>query len=271
MTSTLPQAADQAADQAAHRVPPAPSSADDRGPVLRLSRDARLVYLVCAWCGPGVIAVAFAGWLISGVLPFPLGPDHTAAEVVAFYDNGLRVPMGIAVSSIGVSLVIPMLAALTHAMWRTERGVPILTLVQVFAGAVTAVMLLVPMLIMAVAGFRPERDAELTVLLNDLSWLLFITPIAPFIIQNLAIAAAAVRGDGTVLPRWLGYLNCWIGFTFSFDILAFVFHGGPFAWNGVLIFWLALTTYALWLLVTGLVLRSMALRVEIVTDEGVAA
>jgi hypothetical protein len=90
------------------------------------------------------------------------------------------------------------------------------------------------MLIMAIAGFRPDRDPEITVMLNDLSWLLFITPIAPFIIQNLAIAAAALRGDGSVLPRWLGYLNCWIGFTFSFDVLAYAFHSGPFAWNGFL-------------------------------------
>lgn len=251
----------------AHTPVEEPAPAQSPGNALRLTRSTRTVVLICAWCGPATVAVALAGWLIAGVLPFPLGPGNTADEVVEFYGNGLRVPLGIALASIGVSLVIPFQAILTYAMWRTERGAPILTLVQVFAGAVTSVLLLVPMLIMAIAGFRPDRDPEITVMLNDLSWLLFITPIAPFIIQNLVIAAVALRGDGSVLPRWLGYLNCWIGFTFSFDVLAYAFHGGPFAWNGFLIFWLALTTYAIWLVVIGLMLRQLALAAEIVSDQ----
>jgi len=237
------------------------------GNALRITQSARTVVLICAWCGPATVAVALVGMLIAGVLPFPLGPGNTTSEVVEFYGHGLRVPLGIALASIGVSLAIPFQAILTYAMWRAERGAPILTLVQVFAGAVTSVLLLVPMLIMAVAGFRPDRDPEITVMLNDLSWLLFITPIGPFIIQNLAIAAAALRGDGAVLPRWLGYLNCWVGFTFSFDILAYAFHSGPFAWNGFLIFWLALTTYAIWLVAIGLVVRRLALAAEIVSDQ----
>jgi hypothetical protein len=65
------------------------------------------VVLICAWCGPATVAVALAGWLIAGVLPFLLGPGNTANEVVEFYGNGPRVPLGIALASIGVSLVIP--------------------------------------------------------------------------------------------------------------------------------------------------------------------
>ncbi|ORB30335.1 hypothetical protein [Mycolicibacterium parafortuitum] len=216
------------------------------------------VLLVCGWCGPLTLVVTFIGWLIAGVLPFPLGPSHSADEVAAFYGGGIQVSAGFAVATIGISLVVPLIASLSHLMITGSPESRLLALVQVVSGSVTAAMLLIPMLIMAVAAFRADRDPELTVLLNDLAWLLFITPVAPFIIQNLAIAASAIRDPASPIPPWVGYLNCWIAFTFSFDVLAMVFHHGPFTWNGVLIFWLALTTYSVFLLVMGLLVRHRA-------------
>lgn len=218
------------------------------------------VLLACGWCGPLTIAVAFVGWLTAGVLPFPLGPSDSAADVAAFYGGGLHVSLGLVIASTGVSLVAPLIAALSHLMDTGSPESRLLSLVQAISGATTTVLLLVPMLIMAVAAFRPSRDAELTVLLNDLSWLLFITPVMPFIIQNLAIAVSAFRDPDSRFPRWVGYLNCWIAFTFTFDVLALVFQRGPFTWNGILIFWLALTTYSVFLLVMGLLVRRQALQ-----------
>lgn len=227
----------------------------------------RNVLLACGWCGPATVIIAFAGWLIAGVLPFPLGPGHGVDEVVGFYSGGVAVPMGIAIASIGVCLVIPLVAGITFVMWRSKGCSEILSFVQIVSGCVTAMCLLVPMLIMAVAGFRPDRDPQLTVMMNDLAWLMFITPVAPFIIQNLVIALSALGSGCTVFPRWLGFLNLWIGFTFSFDILAFAFKSGPFAWNGFVIFWLALTTYAIWLFAMGLSLRHIALTGAVSEDE----
>ncbi len=220
-----------------------------------LTSSERRILLLCGWCGPLTVAVAFVGWLIAGVLPLPLGPGHSTEQVVAFYSAGAKVPMGIAIASVGVCLVIPLVAGIGFAMRRSALPM----LIQLVSGSVTAVCLLFPMLIMAVAGFRPERDPAITVMLNDLSWLLFITPIAPFIIQNVVIAAAALSDAHSPFPRWVGFVNLWVGFTFTFDILAFAFKTGPFAWNGFLIFWLALTTYALWLFVMGMSLRHLAL------------
>lgn len=231
----------------------------------------RTILKFCGWCGPLTLAIAFTGWLLAGVLPLPLGPAHTAAQVVDFYSAGTRVPMGIVIASIGVSLVIPLIAGITLAMWKSQPRMPLLTLVQLISGVVTVVCLLLPMLIMAVAGFRPDRNPELTVMLNDLAWLLFLTPIAPFIIQNVAIAVVALNSESTLLPRWSGFLNLWVGFTFTFDILAFAFKSGPFAWNGFLIFWLALSSYSIWLLFMGLVLVRLASTPPAAKALGIAA
>lgn len=190
----------------------------------------------------------------------PLGASSTTQQVVDFYADNTRVIAGLVIFQLGICLVLPLIALIGYHMLRMEGRYPLLALVQLVSGAVTGALLLMPMMLMTVAAFRPDRNPELTVTLNDIAWLVFLTPIAPFIIQNLAIGIAILRDENTVIPRWAAYMNFWIAASFLPDPLAYFFHHGPFAWNGLLVFWLALTTYTVFLVGMGLVLRSAALR-----------
>ncbi|MEE6176105.1 hypothetical protein [Mycobacterium sp. 050134] len=200
------------------------------------------------------------GWLIAGILPIPLGPSSTTGEVVGFYQHDTRVLTGLVIAQLGICGAFPLIALIGYYMLRIEGRYPILALVQLVAGAATGLLLLLPMLLMAVIAFRPDRSPELTVTLNDIAWLVFITPIAPFIIQNIAIGIAILSDKSETLPRWVGYMNFWVAASFLPDVLAFFFHSGPFSWRGIFVFWLALTTYSVFLIGMGLVLRSAVLR-----------
>jgi hypothetical protein len=224
------------------------------------SGPSRTVLLICAWCGPLAITLGGAGMLLAGLLPVPLGPGNTAKEVAAFYTSGAHVPLGFALASLGLSLVIPLIAVISYLMQRDETpAAKILAFVQLISGTITATCLVVPMIMMAAASLRPDRDPQLLVLVNDFAWLLFVTTVGPFIIQNIAIAASALGSGSSPFPRWIGYLNLWAGFTFTFDVLALVFRDGPFAWNKPLIFWLALTAYAIWMVAMGSTIRHLVL------------
>jgi MFS family permease len=214
------------------------------------------IQLFCAMGGPATIVVALVGWLLAGLLPLPLGPHHTQEQVVAFYrDHQLRLVAGFVLAGIGVGGVFPLIAAISVQMLRMEGRYPILTFMQLVTGAATGVMLLVPMLLMTVIGYRPDRSPELTLMLNDMAWMLFITPIMPFILQNVAIGVAVLNDENGIFPRWAGYLNLIVGFTFVPDVLPYFFYSGPFAWNGIFIFWLALTSYTVWLVAMGMLVR----------------
>jgi hypothetical protein len=213
------------------------------------------ILTLCAWAGPATVVVALIGWLIAGVLPIPLGSESSVEDVVNFYSHDTRVIAGLVISTLGVSLVFPLIAVIAVHMVRMEGRTPILTFLQLITGAATGVCLLLPLLLMTTIAFRPDRSPELTMTLNDIAWLLFITPIAPFMIQNVAIGVAILNDKRQTLPRWVGYVNFWIAFSFIPDPLAFFFHSGPFAWRGIFIFWLALTTYSVFLVVMGLTLR----------------
>jgi hypothetical protein len=218
------------------------------------------IQILCAWCGPAAALLVLISWLVAGVLPMPLGSNSSASEVVEFYaTDTTRVVGGIVMSGIAFGLVFPLVAVIGVTMVRMEGRTPILTFLQLITGAATGVLLLLPMMLMAICGFRPDRNPEITVTLNDISWLLLITPVAPFMLQNIAIGLAILNDRRHILPRWAGYLNFWIAFSFIPSALPYFFHTGPFAWRGIFVFPLALTTYCIYLVAMGLLTRRAVL------------
>jgi hypothetical protein len=177
----------------------------------------------------------------------------------------------VTLSIFGVSGVGILVAAVTIQLLKAEGRSPTLSFVQLVAGTVTWVLLLIPLVLMNVAAFRPDRSPEMTVMLNDMAWLLFVPPVAPFVVQNVAIALAILRDreDHPILPRWVAYANLWIAFLFLPGALPYFFKGGPFAWQGIFSFWLALTSYAAWAFIMGFSIRA-AVRKECATDSALA-
>ncbi|WP_228032090.1 hypothetical protein [Mycolicibacterium sp. P9-22] len=222
--------------------------------------DARLklrIFNICSLGGVAAVVITLIGWLIAGLLPLPLGPANTMQEVVDFYTTDTtRRMFGFMLSTLGVCFALPLIGIITMHMQRMERRLPVLSMIQLCAGAVTVMINLLGSLLFAVLTFRPElRTPESTMFLNDLTWLIFFTPIMPFIIQNLAIGAAVLTDRGKTFPRWVGYVNIWVACAFVPDIMAYFFFSGPFAWDGVFVFWLALTAYAAFLVVMTVVTR----------------
>lgn len=219
---------------------------------------ARQAQQVCTWCGLVMVVVTLGGWLLAGVLPFPPAADATPEQAVAFYSHSpTLVRFGLMLAAVGLCFVGPFVAVIGLQMFRMEGRAPILSILQLVCGAVTWVMLMVPMIMLNVAAFRPDRSPELTQALTDLAWILFFTPVGPFVIQNFSIGAAVLgdRSGGQVFPRWSGYANLWIGLLFLPAVLAYFFKSGPFAWQGIFVFWLGTAAYGVWAILMFVVLR----------------
>lgn len=223
-----------------------------------MNDDARLKVLnTCAWGGVAALGLTLVGWLIAGVLPLPLGPSDDVGDVVAFYSTDTNRKMaGFVLATLGVCLLMPLVGVISVHMLRMEGRIPLLAFIQLGAGSVTMLINLLPSMLFAVLTFRPEqRSPETILLLNDLTWLIFFTPIMPFIIQNVAIGVAVLLDGGRVFPRWVAFVNFWVAFAFVPDVLAYFFFSGPFAWNGIFVFWLALTAYGVFLVTMSVVSR----------------
>ena len=62
--------------------------------------------------------------------------------------------------------------------------------------------------------------------------------------------------EQVVFPRWVGYFNIFVATAFLPGALIYYFKSGPFGWNGIFAFWLALFVFCLWYVVMFVVLRA---------------
>jgi hypothetical protein len=118
---------------------------------------------------------------------------------------------------------------------------------------------------MMVAAFDPSRPPEITKAINELGWISLVIPFPPFCLQYIAIGVAILQdpGERPVFPRWVAYYNFWVAFAFIPTGFVGFFHAGPFAWHGLISFWLAVAVYAGWFIVMTIALRR-AIKNEII-------
>lgn len=218
---------------------------------------------LCLYGALVFIVVFFAGWgLIAGYMtPLPT-PNDSAEEVAEFYrgDTDL-IRLGL-VFVIAVAPLQAFFAALIAAhMRRIEGDGALMANTQLVLGGLAVLLVTIPMFLWETIAFRPERDPDEMRLLNDFAWLAFIGAFAPAIAQCFSIGYAVIQDTSRkpVFPRWIAYFNFWIAFAFIGGAVVFFAKSGPFAWNGVLPFWIPATVFGAWFIVMFTVMRRMML------------
>ncbi len=187
--------------------------------------------------------MAFAQWVP------PISPGLTAPQVARlFQDRSVPIRVGMVFMTLGAVCYLPWTVTLSSLIKEIEGKSFFWTATQLAAGIVSMLTFMLPAFLWAAAAFRPERNPEITQALSDLGWLLFITPIAPFMMQYviLGIAILSDKRSPPAFPRWAAYLQFWVSFSFVPAVIAFFAKNGPFAWNGLLVWWIPLTSFTAW-------------------------
>jgi hypothetical protein len=195
---------------------------------------------ICAYSGIICVLLFFGGFVAAGFLP-PLSPSMSAAQVAAHYQahaSGIRFGAGLIFLS---SMFYVWFTAVIAGQTRRIPGVHPTVINAVLAGGAFACLtFLVPALMFVVTAFRPDRSPDATLLLNDMSWIILVMPWAPFMAQYFAFAFAILSDPRPqpLFPRWLAYFNIWAELMFTPAIVLPFFKTGPFAWNGLFVFWI---------------------------------
>jgi hypothetical protein len=223
-------------------------------------------------------AVFFGLWVV-GFLFFaqwipPIPPSWTADQVAQlFRDRSVPIRIGMIFMITGAMFYLPWTVVLSDLIKEIEGRSFFLSGSQLAAGIISTITFFAPPFVWITAAFRPERSPEITQALVDLGWLFFILPIAPFIMQYLILAIVMFRDHRSTpaFPRWAAYLQIWISLTFVPAIFATFMKTGPFAWNGVLVWWFPLANFAGWFIVMIVISRRAVLRANDVRDETFAS
>jgi hypothetical protein len=215
-------------------------------------RSSLIFEMISAWCGPlFVTAFIFTFGLWGHYLPAPPSPALDAAGISAWYHQhwgDLR--LGWMLSLVIIPLYMPWSAQISVQMRQIETRSRILTYTQLIGGALTVFVVSFGMLCWAVATFRPERDAGIIQVLHDIGWESLELQWNITTIQMVAMAVVGLydKRPRPLFPRWVCWLSIWCGLSFVPASLTLYMKTGPFAWDGLLSFYVPYAAWLIWVL-----------------------
>jgi hypothetical protein len=213
---------------------------------------------ISLWMTPFFGAVLLGAFLaFPGFWP-PMSPELSAEQVAAFYaENAAMIRFSMITFNLCAVMLVPFNMTIVVQMKRMATPSPVFAYSYLAAVATGSTLFAIADIFWLVAAFRPERDPDLTLLLNDMAWLIFIAPVGMLVVQNLSLAMGIYfdARPQPVFPRWVAHLAILSAAVMTPAVCAVIFTSGPLAWNGVISFWCRLGAFAAFLVVMFFALR----------------
>jgi hypothetical protein len=212
----------------------------------RLERSPKLDQWICFGSIPffytlfGLIFVVLAR-----IMP-PPSPTASVEDVLA-YMHAPKLGIGMALLSLTLGLASLSSGVIVVQMKRMEGIGPVLPYAYLTALAVAGVPgCLFPGFVFALGNFRPEYSPQIQQMLYDLGFLSFVGSLGCFVVQYLVFALAIFLDRRMIFPKWLGYLTIWALVTELVAVPIWITRTGPFAWDGLLSFYLGTIIFVGW-------------------------
>jgi len=227
------------------------------------------------WTLPGLALVWLGAFLLFPGFVQPMSPTLSASEVAAFYrdpENLPRIRYSMIVFNWFAVGLIPILSLIVLQIRRMAHRTPIFSYAMIACAAGGPTIFLMANLFWLLAAFRPERDPELTLLLNDLAWVTFSSQVGFLIAQSVILALAIYldRGVRRVFRRWVAHFNLAVAALLTPAAFVGAALTGPIAWDGWLTFWVRNVVIGVWIVVMAVVL-GRAIRRQRAEDEAATA
>ncbi len=205
--------------------------------------------MMAAFCGM-LFDLCYGGsWAVLGHNLPPASPALSAPDLAAFYlQHHNDILLGNAFACLFGAMWMPWTAQLSLTMLRIEGKHPILTVIQVIGGGITSWAFIFCPAIWAAAAYRPDTNPQIIQALNDVGFFLFNLTYSATSLQALTagIVGLTDRSASPVFPRWVSIWAICTGLIFV-PITAMPFSKtGPFAWNGLVTFWIGFAAFFIW-------------------------
>jgi hypothetical protein len=215
--------------------------------------------LILLWTLPALALLWLSAFLLFPAFAPPMSPTLSAEEVAAFYrdpENLPRIRYSMILFNWFAVGLIPILALIVMQIRRMAHRTPIFSYAIIACAAGGPTIFLMANLFWLLAAFRPERDPELTLLLNDLAWVTFASQVGFLIAQSVILALAIYldRQARPVFPRWVAHFNLVVAALLVPAAFVGAAMTGPIAWDGLLTFWVRNAAIVLWIAVMAVVL-----------------
>lgn len=227
-------------------------------PIMRLMVYTGLVLIVMSLVG--------LGFLI-GYLDPPNPALSAETFILRAQENQLSMLLGVTVLNVFWSFWVIWGTPFAIYIRRMERS-PLLTWAWIGLTAVLSALIIMIPMSFAVMVFRVDNPAIVQAF-NDLAMFLIVYSVPVFAIWMFVLGFAILRDTSTTpsLPRWSGYYTLFGGFLMAPGCLVVFFKAGPFAYNGLLGYWLVVLDFFLWMAIISVLLLKAMKRDEIELKE----
>jgi hypothetical protein len=211
------------------------------------------------WLAPvfgAVLLVAFVAF--PGFFP-PMSPRLPAGDVATFYrENQAMIRFSMIVFNLCGVMLVPFFMVIVVQMKRMATPSHVLAYAYLSAVVGGVTLFAIADLMWLIGAFRPERDPQLILLLNDLAWIIFTAPVGMTVAANFCLALAVYLDarPQPVFPRWVAPFSILTGLAMTPAVCGAIVQTGPLAWDGVITFWLRIGAYGLFIAVMFFVLRA---------------
>jgi hypothetical protein len=201
----------------------------------------KLKLQICAWSGVvGMILIFAAMWPLWHMLP-PISPLLTMSETADHYRQySMGILVGAVIQMTGVCLLVVFSGGLIACMKTIEGRFSPFTYGFVLLTSLVYFTVFVPGVIFSCLAYRPDWPDEVVRILSDLALIIYVWPgvlgTIAFLLPGLIILGD--RRPQPVFPRWIGYLTLWVAILLAPGNAVTFFKSGPFAWNGLIAFWI---------------------------------
>ncbi|WP_158596177.1 hypothetical protein [Oleomonas cavernae] len=212
------------------------------------------MWRICAWAGPIYLVGTLVSWAaIAGFLP-PPREYWNAEEVYSFFtDNNMRIRVGMALILVFAPLYYVWSSVLSRIMARAEGQDGVLSSIELLGGFGTTLVTFGSVAGWLSAAFDTELKTPQDIkTITDYAWFWFNATAAVTVTQFVAVGSAFLidRRAQPLFPRWM----CWFSFAMAVTLVLALFtpffHQGPFAWHGLLTYYVGLGGYFAWIICT---------------------
>jgi hypothetical protein len=210
----------------------------------------RKTQLLFAWTGPVLVVLFFIGFIpVAGFIP-QQSPAASAVKIAHWYrTNTTGIRIGCVLMLMAFALFAPWGGAMAVQIRKMEQS-PTGTYALIACLACGLVIAISIPLVWAIAAYRPaDVSPDITRMLNDAGWFLFLFTWPPFSVWCAVLAVAIFRDESEVprFPRWSGYLNIWTAILFAPAALMLFFKTGPFSYRGLIAMYIVVTVFFAWM------------------------
>lgn len=208
------------------------------------------------WCTFIFVALTVVGWLGIGhfYLPAPadLGMEETKVWFTQTY--GTRIILGCTLFYIACGFLVPGSIQLGIMLAKIEGRWPLWSLTTAVCGIFISLIIFLNSCAWIVAAYRPEFGADVIQAWADWSWFAFLLGWIYLSIEMIATGVVELMDKRAepMIPRWF----TWATFAGAASLLTAAgpafFKSGPFAYHGLLAFYLPVFVWGVYLVGTSL-------------------